>query len=54
MKDKAPIIILIIVAIGLGVALIVVSNNPKEDKDQADSSIKTLSNNWTSSRASLD
>ncbi|MGD0813738.1 MAG: hypothetical protein ABSA83_09055 [Verrucomicrobiota bacterium] len=54
MKDKAPIIILIIVAIGLGVALIVISNKAKEDKVQADSSIKTLSNSWTSARASLD
>ena len=54
MKDKTPIIVLIIVAIGLAVALIVVNNKAKEEKDQADSSIKTLSNNWTSARASLD
>ena len=54
MKDKAPIIVLIIVAIGLAVALIVVNNKAKEEKDQADSSIKTLSNNWTSARVSLD
>jgi chromosome segregation ATPase len=54
MKDKAPIIVLIIVAIGLAVALIAVNNKAKEEKDHADSSIKTLSNNWTSARVSLD
>jgi chromosome segregation ATPase len=54
MKDKAPIIVLIIVIVGLGVALIAVHNKATEEKEQADSSIKTLSNNWTSVRASLD
>jgi chromosome segregation ATPase len=54
MKDKAPIIVLLIVAIGLCVALIAVHNKAAEEKEQADSSILTLSNNWISARASLD
>ena len=54
MKDKAPIIVLVIVALGLGVALLVVNNKAKEEKDQADSSIKTLSNNVNSVQASLN
>jgi chromosome segregation ATPase len=54
MKDKAPIITLIIVAIGLGVALIVVSNTAKEEKEQAGNTIKTLSNNVNSVQATLE
>lgn len=54
MKDKAPIIVLIIVAVGLGVALIVVNNKANDERETAASNINTLSNNWTSVRASLD
>jgi chromosome segregation ATPase len=54
MKDKAPVIGLIIVVIGLGIALIVVSNKAKQERDQAEDNIKMLSNNWTSVRSSLD
>ena len=41
MKDKAPIIVLIIVAIGLGVALIVVNNKANDEQAHAASSIVT-------------
>src|ERR1700722_3195528 len=54
MKDKAPIIVLIIVAIGLGVALIVVNSKARDEKDQADSSIKTLSNTVNIVQANLN
>jgi chromosome segregation ATPase len=54
MKDKAPIIVLFIVIVGLGLALIVVNNKNTTEREIADSNIKTLSNNWTSVRASLD
>lgn len=54
MKDKAPIIVLIIVAIGLGVALIVVNNKKQEEKLQAEGSIHTLSNQVNSVQASLN
>jgi chromosome segregation ATPase len=54
MKDKAPIIVLLIVAIGLGVALIVVNNKKQEEKLQADGNIQTLSNTVNSVQANLN
>jgi chromosome segregation ATPase len=54
MKDKAPIIVLIIVAIGLGVALIVVNNKANDEKQHAADSIQTLSNNWVEERTKFD
>ena len=54
MKDKAPIIVLIIVAIGLGVALIVVNNKAKDEKEVAQSNLKTLSNNVIRVQSTLD
>jgi chromosome segregation ATPase len=54
MKDKAPIIVLIIVAIGLCVALIVVHNKAEDEKAQDEGKIKSLSNDWTSTLARLD
>jgi chromosome segregation ATPase len=54
MKDKAPIIVLVIVVIGLVVALIVVNGKAKEEKERADSSIQTLSNTVNSVQASLN
>jgi chromosome segregation ATPase len=54
MKDKAPIIVLIIVAIGLGVALIVVNNKATEEKEHATSSIQQLSNNLVNEQTKLD
>ena len=53
MKDKAPIIVLIIVAIGLAVGLIVVNNKATEQKKDADSKIEVLSNSVVSTRATL-
>jgi chromosome segregation ATPase len=54
MKDKAPVIVLIIVAIGLGVALIVVNNKARDQAQQADDRIKTLSNTVVTVRTSLE
>ena len=55
MKDKAPIIVLIIVAIGLGMALIVVNNKSEGRKDQSPrATIKTLSNDVNRVQNSLD
>jgi chromosome segregation ATPase len=54
MKDKAPIIVLLIVVIGLGVALVAVHYKASEEKEQADSSIKTLSNTVSSVQEKLD
>ncbi len=54
MKDKAPIIVLIIVAIGLGVALIVVNNKASDEQQHAVSSIQALSNNLVDERTKLD
>lgn len=47
MKDKVPIIVLLIVAIGLGVALISVNNRAKQDREVAQGSLTTLSNQVT-------
>jgi chromosome segregation ATPase len=54
MKDKAPIIVLIIVAVGLGVALIVVNNKANDEKERASERIKTLSNTIDSKQTSLE
>ncbi|MGA2176222.1 MAG: hypothetical protein ABSH38_14700 [Verrucomicrobiota bacterium] len=52
-KDKAPIIVLITVALGLAVGLIVVNYKASQEKQQADANIKVLSNTVVSTRASL-
>jgi chromosome segregation ATPase len=54
MKDKAPIIVLIIVVVGLGVALIVVNNKANDEKQHAAERIKTLSNTIDSKQTSLE
>lgn len=53
MKDKAPIIVLIIVAVGLAIGLIVVNNKASEQKREADNSIRSLSNIVVSTKATL-
>ncbi len=52
-KDKAPIIVLIVVAVGLAVGLIVVNNKASQEKKEADDNIKVLSNTVVSTKASL-
>ncbi len=54
MKDKAPIIVLLIVAIGLCVALIVIHNKAEDEKALDEGNIKVLSNSVTSVQAKLD
>jgi chromosome segregation ATPase len=54
MKDKAPIIILVIVAAGLMLALIVVNNKAKDQREQDSGKIQTLSNAVTSVQSQLD
>jgi septal ring factor EnvC (AmiA/AmiB activator) len=53
MKDKAPIIVLIIVAAGLGVGLIVVNNKARREKQDLYDQLTVQSNNVTSIKASL-
>ncbi|MGO8700711.1 MAG: hypothetical protein ACLQVY_23730 [Limisphaerales bacterium] len=52
-KDKAPIIVLIIVAVGLAIGLIVVNNKASQEKKDADNSIRSLSNTVVSTKATL-
>src|SRR5208282_1138508 len=52
-KDKAPIIVLILVAVGLAVGLIVVNNNFNQQKKEADNNIQVLSNTVVSTKATL-
>jgi chromosome segregation ATPase len=52
-KDKAPIIVLIIVAVGLAVGLIVVNNKASQEKKEADDNIKVLSNTVVSTKVTL-
>jgi chromosome segregation ATPase len=52
-KDKVPIIVLIIVAVGLAVGLIVVNNKASEEKKAADDNIQSLSNIVVSTKATL-
>jgi chromosome segregation ATPase len=52
-KDKAPIIVLVIVSVGLAVALIVVNNKANQEKKEADDNIKVLSNTVVSTKATL-
>src|SRR5208283_3867607 len=53
MKDKAPIIVLVIVAVGLLIALLVVNNKRAEENEKADSSIQTLSKTVNSIQGKL-
>ena len=53
MKDKAPIIVLIIVAAGLGVGLIVVNNKARREKQELYDALTVQSNTVTAIRTSL-
>jgi chromosome segregation ATPase len=53
MKDKAPLIVLIIVAIGLGVGLIVVNNKAHREKQELYDALTVQSNTVTTIRTSL-
>ncbi|HEY3853087.1 MAG TPA: hypothetical protein VGO67_01690 [Verrucomicrobiae bacterium] len=53
MKDKAPIIVLIIVAAGLGIGLIVVNNKAREERQDLYDKLTVQSNTVTSIKASL-
>jgi chromosome segregation ATPase len=53
MKDKAPIIVLIIVAAGLGLALLVVNNKAHREKLELSDALSVQSNTVTSIKASL-
>lgn len=53
MKDKASIIVLIIVAAGLGVGLIVVSNKAHREKQDLNDKLSVQSNTVTTIKASL-
>jgi chromosome segregation ATPase len=52
-KDKAPIIVLVLVAVGLAIGLIVVNNKASLQKKEADDSIRSLSNIVISTKATL-
>jgi chromosome segregation ATPase len=57
MKTKAPIIaiiVLILLSLGLGVALVVRHNKAVEQKQQDDTRILQLSNEWTTTSAKLN
>lgn len=53
MKDKAPIIVLIIVAAGLGLGLIVVNNKARQEKQDLYDKLTIQSNNVTAIKTSL-
>ncbi|MGA2747896.1 MAG: hypothetical protein ABSG59_03890 [Verrucomicrobiota bacterium] len=53
MKDKAPFIVMLIVAVGLSVGLIVVNNKARQEKKDAEASISSLSNTVVSVKSSL-
>jgi septal ring factor EnvC (AmiA/AmiB activator) len=53
MKDKAPLIVLIIVAAGLGLALIVVNNKARREKQELYDSLTVQSNTVTAIKTSL-
>jgi septal ring factor EnvC (AmiA/AmiB activator) len=54
MKDKAPIIVLILVAAGLGFALIVVNNKAHRENQELSDALSVQSNTVTSIKASLN
>ncbi len=53
MKDKAPIIVLIIVAAGLGIGLVVVNNKARREEQDLYDQLTVQSNTVTSIKASL-
>jgi septal ring factor EnvC (AmiA/AmiB activator) len=53
MKDKAPIIVLIIVAVGLGFALVVVNSKARREKEELSDALSVQSNTVISIKASL-
>ncbi len=53
MKDKAPLIVLIIVAAGLGLGLIVVNNKASREKQELYDALSVQSNTVTTIKASL-
>lgn len=53
MKDKAPIIVLIIVAVGLAIGLIVVNNKASQEQKEAEDKIASLSNTVVTTKAAL-
>ena len=53
MKDKAPIIVLIIVAAGLGLGLIVVNNKARREKQELYDALSVQSNTVTTIKTSL-
>ncbi len=54
MKDKAPILILLLVAAGLGIALIFVYKDASDQKKEATQSLVVASNNFTSVKKQLN
>jgi chromosome segregation ATPase len=53
MKDKGPILILLLIAAGLGIALLVVSKQAADQKKEATESLVVASNNFTSVKKQL-
>ena len=54
MKDKGPILVLLIVAAGLGIALIVVNKRAADERKEAADKLAVQSNNVVSAKKSLE